>query len=101
MSEKCLWSIDRVYLYSYESCSGNTQMRMQADPIGTVMATKEEIDVLLDLDWNKPSIKDPFAPNYIYRPINATKLEINDIELIKSIIEDYRPAIEEYRPPAE
>lgn len=92
MSEKCLWSIDRVYLDRYESCSGDTQMRIQADPIGTVVATKEEIDALLDLDWNKPAIRDPFAPTYIYRPINAAKLEIDDIESIKSIIEDYRPA---------
>lgn len=91
MSEKRLWSIDRVYLDPYESCSGDLPMRIQMDPIGTIVATKEEVDALLDLDWNKPSIRDPFAPGHIYRPVHATELNVDTLEAIKACMEAYRP----------
>lgn len=93
MEEKKLWSIDRMYIHEYTACDGSNESCIQADPIGTVLATEEEINKAIDLDWNKPSIRDEQS-GMIYRPIEATELNIGGIDVLETILVHEKPNIE-------
>ena len=87
MGEKKLWSIDRMYIHEYIACDGYMESCIEADPIATILATEEEINKVIDLDWNKPTICDK-PSGMVYRPIEATELSVGGIEVLKTILAD-------------
>lgn len=93
MEEKKLWSIDRMYIHKYTACDGSIESCVQADPIGTVLATEDEINKAIDLDWNKPSIRDEQS-GIAYRPIEATELSIGGIDVLEMILAYEKPNLE-------
>jgi len=93
MEEKKLWSIDRMYIYEHATCDESIRSCVQADPIGTVLATEEDVNKAIDLDWNKPSIRDEQS-GMVYRPIEATELSIGGIDALETILAYEKPNIE-------
>ena len=94
MEEKKLWSIDRMYVDEYTACDGSIESCVQAEQIGTVLATEDEINKAINVEWNKPSIHDEQS-NMVYRPIEATEMSIGGIDVLEMILAYEKPNSEQ------
>ena len=79
-----------MYFDTYTTCDESIESYLRADPIATILATEEEINKAIDLDWNKPSIRDEQS-GMVYRPIEATELNVGGIEALEMILADEKP----------